>query len=194
VVLTSDTEFLTAAWNPYKDQGVQCQLSYLDILVDTDKNTTATIEFSKDDNIYAYATQQMDFLPNLDFVCPIINVTQANPANVNAPDHGLATGDVIYIYGVRGMIELTEGAHTITRIDANNFTLDGVNSSAFTAYTTGGQVVRRRFYKTKTWKRVYGGGYGYQHRVRMLATGSNRPYRIHALKPYFRPRGSRTVT
>ena len=88
---TIDTEFLTAAWNPYKEQGVECQMSFVDFLVDTDKDTIATIEFYTNDNIYSYTTQRMDFLPNLDYVAPIINVTQDNPASVNAPNHGLST-------------------------------------------------------------------------------------------------------
>lgn len=188
------TDFLSAAWNPFKEQGVECQLSHVDVLVDTDKDSTATFEFYKNDDIYKYTTERFDFLPNLDYVASIINVTQANPASVNAANHGLSTGDVIYIYGVQGMTELTEGPHTITVVNVNNFTLDGVDSSAFTAYTTGGQIVLRQFYKTKAWKRVYAGAYGYQHRMRMLATGSNRPYRIHAFKPSFRPRSTRTVT
>jgi len=188
-----DAEFLTAAWNPFKDQGVECQMSYIDFFIDTDTQTQAAIEFYKDNEISPYALQYLDFLPNLGYIARIINVTQANPANVNAPDHGLSTGDVVYIYGVQGMVELIDGPHTITVVDTNHFTLDGIDSTAFTAYTTGGQVVERRFYKTKTWKRAYAGAYGYQHRIRFTALGGNRPFRIHAFKPYFRPRGRRTV-
>lgn len=189
-----DTELMSAAWNPYKDQGVECQLSYIDFFVDTDKQTTATVEFYTDNNTSPYKSQRIDFLPNLDFIGSIIDVTKASPASVNVPDHGLTTGDVVYIYGVNGMTQLTEGSFTVTVVTVNTFTLDDVDSSAFTAYTTGGQIVRRRFYREKTWKRAYGGAYGYQHRIRFLSKGGDRPFRIHAFKPYFRPRGRRTVT
>lgn len=185
-------ELYTNAWNPYQAEGKEAQLNYLDIYVDTEKNTQITVEFFKDTDTSPYAVRQSDILPPLDFVANVSNITQANPAQVTANNHGLSTGDTIYIYGVRGMTSIGDG-YTITVVDGNNFTLDGVDSTGFTAYTTNGQVVRKQYYRTKSWKRILAGGIGFEHRVRITSTGSNSPLQIEGFKPYFRPRGGRTI-
>jgi hypothetical protein len=185
-------ELLTNAWNPYQAEGREAQLNYLDIYVTAEKNTQLTVEFFKDTETSPYATRQSDILPPLDFIAEISNITQANPAQVTANNHGLSTGDTVYIYGVRGMISI-EGGYEITIVDGNNFTLNGIDSSGFAAYTTGGQVVRKQFYRTKSWKRILAGGIGFQHRVRLTSTGTNAPLQIEAFKPHFRPRGGRTI-
>lgn len=187
------TELMSAAWNPFKEEGRECQMSYIDFFVDTDTTTTATIEFFKDNDESPYLSQNIDFLPNLNFISTVINGSKTNPVSLNSPQHGLSTGDIIFIYGVQGMVEVNGGPYTITVTNVNNFTLNGVDGTGFGNYTTGGQVVEREFYKTKTWKRAYGGGYGYQHRIRITSTGTGRPYRIHGFKPYFRARGRRTI-
>lgn len=187
------TEMFSAAWNPFKQQGIECQMSYIDFFIDSDKLTTATVEFFKNNDRSPYLTQSINFLPNLDFIADIGGASNTNPVNINAPSHGLTTGDLIFIYLVEGTVEVNGGPHLITVTDENNFILDGIDGTAFGVYTTGGQVVRREFFRTKTWKRAYGGGYGYQHRIRVLSTGNDRPFRFHAFKPYFRPRGSRTI-
>jgi len=188
------TDIFSAAWNPFKEKGIECQMSYIDFFVDSDKLTIAEVEFYKNNDKSPYHKQFIDFLPNLDFVAEIVETTPTDPVNINAAGHGLTTGDTIFIYLVEGMTEVNSGGgYTITVVDENNFTLDGVDGTAFSAYTTGGQVVKREFYRTKTWKRAYGGGYGYQHRIRVLSGGNDRPFRFHAFKPYFRPRGTRTT-
>ena len=187
------TEFTTASWNPFKQQGAEALLSYLDFYIDTDQVTNATVEFYKDDDQSPYQSQRIDFLPNLDYVASIGNILQSNPLNVNAPSHGLNNGDVIYIYGVKGMVSANGGPYTITLGNENNFFLDNIDGTGFNAYTTGGTVVRRRFYKTKTWKRAYAGGTGYQHRIKFISSGTDKPWRIHALKPYFKSRGRRSI-
>ena len=185
-------ELYTNAWNPYQAEGKEAQLNYLDIYVDVEKNTQITVEFYKDTDTSPYAVRESDILPPLDFVATVSNITQANPAQVTANQHGLSTGDTIYIYGVQGMTSISDG-YTITVVDANNFTLDSVDSTAFSAYTTGGQIVRQQYYRTKSWKRILAGGIGFQHRVRITSTGSNAPLQIEGFKPYFRPRGGRTI-
>lgn len=75
----------------------------------------------------------------------IMGISQANPTAVNAPGHGLATGDSAQITGVVGMTQINQGpasAYTVTVIDANNFTLDGMDSTGFPAYVSGGIVAQ----------------------------------------------------
>lgn len=189
-----NAELFTAAWNPFQTEGKEAQMSYVDIYVDTDKQTNGTVEFYKNDENAPYASQQIVFMPNLNFVASINQVAQSNPCLVNAAQHGLNTGDTIYIYGVTGMLQVNSGnGYVITKVNDNQFTLNGVNSSAFSAYVGGGAVYRNQFYQTKTWIRAYGGGIGYLHRIRLLLTGGEKPFRIHGFKPYFKPRGKRTV-
>lgn len=68
----------------------------------------------------------------------ITNITQANPAQVTSTNHSLETGDQIQITGVVGMTQVNNLVFTITLVDANNFTLNGINSTAYTAYASGG--------------------------------------------------------
>ena len=62
----------------------------------------------------------------------------SNPTQITNPDHNLQTGSIITISNVGGMIELNGNTYTVTVIDANIFTLDGVDNTAFTPYTSGG--------------------------------------------------------
>jgi len=186
------SNFYTNAWNPYQQEGKEAQLNYVDIYLETDKSTQITVEFYKDTEVTPYATRQSDILPPLGYLASIITISKENPANVNADNHGLSTGDVIYIYGVKGMIEIS-GEYTVTVVDINNFTLDGVDSSAFSDYTSGGQIVKNQYYRTKSWKRVLAGGIGFQHRMRLICDGLNDPLKIESLQPTFKPRGRRLI-
>lgn len=75
----------------------------------------------------------------------ITAITKANPAVVTtASPHGYATGDKVYINFVQGMIDINnQPVAAITVIDATRFSLVGLDSSAYPAYTSGGIVVRR---------------------------------------------------
>lgn len=69
----------------------------------------------------------------------ITGVTQANPAVVTTSgNHNLRTGDTVYITGIVGMTELNNRSFTVTRVDENEFSLDDEDSSAYTAYSSGG--------------------------------------------------------
>lgn len=68
----------------------------------------------------------------------ITAATQANPCEITSAGHTLSTGNKVTINNVGGMTELNGNTYTITVVDANHFTLDGVDSTGFTAYTSGG--------------------------------------------------------
>jgi len=193
--LSIDSEFVTAGWNPYKDQKKEARFQYVDIYFDTDVKTKGTVSFYKDTEVSPYLTRNIDFLPNLHFITQIIGATNTNPVSVEAPNHGLSTGDEIYIYGVDGMEDINSGesstSYIITVVDVNNFTLDGINGTNFGTFSNGGGVYRKLFYKTKTWKRVFAGGVGFQHIMKFTSEGVNRPFRIHGFDPSFKPIGKR---
>ena len=70
----------------------------------------------------------------------ITGATQANPCQIStAPlEHGLITGNRVYLKDIGGMTELNDQIYTITANSTTTFTLDGISSTAFTAYTSGG--------------------------------------------------------
>jgi uncharacterized protein (TIGR02217 family) len=71
----------------------------------------------------------------------ITGISQANPGNVLCVGHGFSTGDKVKIVSVGGMTQVNNLYYTITVVDADNFTI-GVNTSAYTAYTSGGSAIK----------------------------------------------------
>lgn len=71
----------------------------------------------------------------------ISNITQANPAVVTtSTSHGLSTADEVHIDNVVGMVEVNDRNFAITIVDADEFSLDGEDSTGHTAYTSGGDL------------------------------------------------------
>ncbi len=195
-----DSTMTTAQWNPFTKEGKEALMSYVDIYLDTDQKTKLLVEFFKDDDTAPYGSQLIDCLPNLTYVCDIQNMTQTNPCIVNAAEHGFQTGQVVFLYSIigTGLIPtsfdvLNGGPYSITVIDDDNFSLDGVNATLLTAYLGQGRVFLREFYKAKIWKRVHAGGIGYGHFLRISSEGKDCPFRIHAFKPSFKSLGKRTT-
>ena len=71
----------------------------------------------------------------------ITGATQANPCQITSTNFNLPTGSVVYIENIGGMVELNGQTYTITVTGANTFTLDGIDSTTFTAYTAGGNWI-----------------------------------------------------
>jgi hypothetical protein len=84
------------------------------------------------------ATNTMELL-NPDTERSISAVTKANPGSVTCTAHGRSTGDEVGFLNVNGMTELNGNGYTITVVDDDTFTI-GVDTSAFTTYTSGGKV------------------------------------------------------
>jgi hypothetical protein len=71
----------------------------------------------------------------------ITGATQANPCVISiGSDQGIQTGDKILIQGVVGMTEINDVGFTVTRLSPTTFSLDGIDSSAYGAYVSGGQM------------------------------------------------------
>jgi len=83
------------------------------------------------------------------FTVVISGATRANPCQVTATAHGLATGDVIEIYGVVGMTQLNGNTYSVVKTGANTITLKDpvtlvdINSTGYTAYSSGGYLFKQ---------------------------------------------------
>jgi hypothetical protein len=72
------------------------------------------------------------------WVNDITGATNANPIKITCPAHGYATGDKVFISGVGGNTN-ANGGYTITKVDNDNFTLNGRSGSG--SYTSGTGIV-----------------------------------------------------
>jgi len=80
--------------------------------------------------------------------CDITGITQANPGVVSA-SHSLVAGDIVTLYDPGGMTELNYRTTVVGTVVAGTsfqlLDLDGtnINTTGFTAYTSGGTVIHR---------------------------------------------------
>ena len=57
--------------------------------------------------------------------------------------HGFSTGHTVYIYDVVGTTELNELVFHITSVTTTTFKLTGIDTTAMTAYSSGGSCIRK---------------------------------------------------
>jgi len=109
--------------------------------------TTPTIVTSPNHNLVTGQVITIHDLPSTDPYAASLNsprtgaitgATQANPCQITSTNHGLLTGSRIDISGVTGMVELNGLSYIITVTGVNTFTLDGIDSTNFTAYAGAG--------------------------------------------------------
>ena len=79
----------------------------------------------------------------------ITGATQANPCVLTVPGHGLTTGRIIQVTSVVGMTQLNDKLYTVTVLTPDTISLDGVNSTGFTAYGSAGSIAYGAFYAAK---------------------------------------------
>jgi hypothetical protein len=132
-------------FNPFQGSGKQFKLSFIDFQMDSNVLSPAIVATTIQLFVNSYLGEQanliatnQELLNSSQSVGFITNATKANPCQITSPDHSLITGSVIYIANVEGMTQLNSALYSITVVDANNFTLDNINSTGFGAYTTGG--------------------------------------------------------
>lgn len=68
----------------------------------------------------------------------ITGASKANPCQITSVAHGLVTGSVVSISNVGGMVQLNGNSYVITVTGANTYTLNGIDSTNYTTYTSGG--------------------------------------------------------
>jgi len=122
----------------------------------TTNDVISGIAFSSDPNGYAYPTYiattarttsvtitsgGISFVaagtPTYGAVHTITGITAATPAVVTSASHGLQTGDVVLIYGTTGMLQIAGLQFSVTRIDANTFSINAPGAGFLAAATAG---------------------------------------------------------
>jgi len=76
----------------------------------------------------------------------ITAVTNGNPCQLTVVGHGRTTGDPVMIAGIVGMTQLNDKIFTLTVVDVDTITLDGVDATEFGVYTSGGTATFGDFY------------------------------------------------
>jgi hypothetical protein len=198
-------------FNPFQGAGKQFKLSFIDFQMDSNLLSPAIAAVTVQLFVNSYLGEQANLIAsnqellNSSQGCGFITAaTQANPCQITSPDHSLITGTLIYIANVQGMTQLNAAIYTITVVDANNFTLDGIDSTGFGAYTTGGiwntSPVNGQTYISGSeyaWYRFYSTQFGQYLRVGMtyddnlmnqLATHQS-PMELNAMNLWFREGG-----
>lgn len=92
------------------------------------------------------AAVAQEFIKRSSETATISGASKKSPVVITATAHGYASDDVVLITAVVGMVELNRNRYSITRIDANDFSLqdqDGVadiDGTGFTTYTSAGSA------------------------------------------------------
>jgi len=198
-------------FNPFQSAGKQFKLSYIDFQMDANIFSPAIAATTVQLFVNSYLGEQANLIKtNQELVNSsqasgfITFATKANSCQITSPDHSLITGTLIYIGNVQGMTQLNAALYTITVVDANNFTLDGTNSTGFSAYITGGiwnsSPVNGQTYipgSEYAWYRFYSTQFGQYLRIGLtyddnlmnqLATHQT-PMELNAMNIWFRPGG-----
>ena len=68
----------------------------------------------------------------------ITAITQGNPCIVTSTGHGLGKGDRVTFAAIAGMTQLNGVTATVEYVTTNTIALYGIDSSAYTAYSSGG--------------------------------------------------------
>lgn len=97
---------------------------------------------------YKFTGSQIAVLTGFDAESPsksITGITNANPPVVSVANHGLVDGDVVYISGVAGMLEVNEQAYIVENLTSGTFSLADANSTGWGTWSSGGKVDKAAF-------------------------------------------------
>lgn len=202
---------ITKDFNPFQKAGMQPKIIYIDFL--TDANPNAAV------NVNLFLNASLSVVGNLlvgnrvveqalNQFGPVTNATATNPVVITSPGYSFETGQQITIESVNGMTQLNNAniqPYTATVVNNNKFSLDGVDGTAFSAYTSGGtwNTVSDLFYlpgSEYAWHRFFATSTGQYIRIQItyddaLMNDMNThrsQFELNALQIYFRP-GSKNI-
>ena len=94
----------------------------------------------------AWSLDDVDYSPTVasptwagDTVLTVTGATNAAPCKITTSvNHGLVNGNTVLVDDLAGLVTLNGNSYRITVVDADEFTLDGTNTTTDGTYTTGG--------------------------------------------------------
>ena len=132
VITSNDLKTATLYWGDRNTQmfrGAFATVDELTITADASGTDGSSISVSGHTQFPAYATYT------------VTGITKANPAVVTtSAAHGLVAGEKVRLISVGGMTEVNDRIYTVASPSGSTFSLAGVNSTAYTTYTSGGTV------------------------------------------------------
>ena len=195
----------TKDFNPAKEIGQNFLSNSIDFLFDASAPAPMNIKLKMNTTLTAQANivvGNQNIEQSNSKTGYIQNVTLANPCVISSENHGLLTNDEINPQQVGGTVELNSNNYVVTFIDINTFSIN-VDSSAFTAYTTGGYWTqsKQQYYTLSAqyaWHRFFANAYGQYmsviltHNDEQMAQLSTHQqnFVLNAMKIYFRPAGN----
>ena len=75
----------------------------------------------------------------------ITGISKANPAVVSVSNHGLDSGDVVYITGCAGMLEVNDEAYIVKYKTGGTFELVDTDSTGWGMWSSGGKMDQASF-------------------------------------------------
>ena len=127
------------AWSTFelKDANVESLIETGEkVFIIANRNGTRSLEVLENKNEYVDSYLTLDITDEKS----ISAINRANPCVVTVSEHGYSTGDEIELKDIEGMTILNGRHFTITRTNANSFSLDGIDSTSFDAYASGGKA------------------------------------------------------
>lgn len=104
-------------------------------------NTTGSVTYKYKVTAVARETVE-ESLVGVEAPKTITGATKANPVVISSTSHGYSNGDEVEISGIVGMTELNGRRFIVANVNTNDFQLSGEDSTAYTAYASGGQAFR----------------------------------------------------
>ncbi len=131
----------TKDFNPYQSKGSQLKLAYIDFLVDAFPQGLISVNVitnASNNNVGNVIVGNNKVENGLYLFGAISNINQTNPAIITSPNHGLRTGNSVTITNVVGMTQINNITAIVTYINANQFSLQGIDATGFSTYVTSG--------------------------------------------------------
>lgn len=145
IILFPKLEVQSKDFNPYQDKGLQVKLSQIDFQLDAIPQSALSITVFMNsspavDQVLLIGDRTTDGA--LTIFGFITGVSLTNPCVITSPNHGLRNDQQISITNIMGTTQLNGANYTVTYIDSNTFSLNGIDATGFTAYISQGNWQR----------------------------------------------------
>jgi hypothetical protein len=212
-------------FSPFQGEGLGYKLSFIDFQMDNNTSQPAIPAITVQLFINSYIRDQANYIPgynqyeqlsnqevlnasqNYGFITNIETEADnplANPCTITSPEHSLETGTLIYIANALGTTQVNNSMYLITVVDANNFTLNGIDATGWSEYISGGiwntSPIYGQVYQPGSqyaWYRFYSTQFGQYLRIGLTYDDTlmnqlsthQLPFELNAMNCFFRKGG-----